>query len=95
MMTHARSAQRWLLIAGLYFTQGIPLGLAMEALPALLRRQFYIPRRCPLYGPVCPFPRRDGIRTPAAPPSGFRGLCAAVPKMSGSRPALMASHFRL
>ncbi len=39
MMTHARSAQRWLLIAGLYFTQGIPLGLAMEALPALLRRQ--------------------------------------------------------
>ncbi len=30
---------RWLLVAGLYVTQGIPLGLAMEALPALLRRQ--------------------------------------------------------
>lgn len=39
MMAHARSAHRWLLIAGLYFTQGILLGLAMEALPALLRRQ--------------------------------------------------------
>lgn len=32
-------AHRWLLIAALYFSQGIPLGLAMEALPALLRRQ--------------------------------------------------------
>lgn len=29
----------WLMIAALYFTQGMPLGLAMEALPALLRRQ--------------------------------------------------------
>jgi RhtX/FptX family siderophore transporter len=33
------TAHRWLLIAALYFAQGIPLGLAMEALPALLRRQ--------------------------------------------------------
>lgn len=32
-------AHRWLLIVALYFAQGIPLGLAMEALPALLRRQ--------------------------------------------------------
>lgn len=32
-------AHRWLLVAALYFAQGIPLGLAMEALPALLRRQ--------------------------------------------------------
>ncbi|MCY1218979.1 muropeptide transporter [compost metagenome] len=39
MNTRARSPHLWLLIAGLYFTQGIPLGLAMEALPALLRRQ--------------------------------------------------------
>lgn len=29
----------WLLVALLYFTQGIPLGLAMEALPAILRQQ--------------------------------------------------------
>ena len=33
------AAHRWLLVAALYFAQGIPLGLAMEALPALLRRQ--------------------------------------------------------
>ncbi len=33
------TAHRWLLVAALYFAQGIPLGLAMEALPALLRRQ--------------------------------------------------------
>lgn len=39
MIARSRSAHRWLLIAGLYFTQGIPLGLAMEALPTLLRRQ--------------------------------------------------------
>ncbi len=39
MRTQARTAHRWLLIASLYFSQGIPLGLAMEALPALLRRQ--------------------------------------------------------
>ena len=28
----------WLMVAALYFTQGVPLGLAMEALPAMLRR---------------------------------------------------------
>lgn len=39
MMARMPSEHRWLLIAGLYFSQGIPLGLAMEALPALLRRQ--------------------------------------------------------
>ncbi|XDF37047.1 RhtX/FptX family siderophore transporter [Paracidovorax avenae] len=35
----AIGVHRWMLVAGLYVTQGIPLGLAMEALPALLRRQ--------------------------------------------------------
>ncbi|OWT66274.1 RhtX/FptX family siderophore transporter [Candidimonas nitroreducens] len=34
-----RRTHLWLLIALLYFSQGIPLGLAMEALPALLRRE--------------------------------------------------------
>ncbi|APA70361.1 RhtX/FptX family siderophore transporter [Janthinobacterium sp. 1_2014MBL_MicDiv] len=31
-------AHLWLMVAALYFTQGVPLGLAMEALPAMLRR---------------------------------------------------------
>lgn len=31
-------AHLWLMAASLYFTQGVPLGLAMEALPAMLRR---------------------------------------------------------
>ena len=34
-------------------------------------------------------------RTPAAPSGGLRGLCAAVPKIGGSRPASMASRLRL
>ncbi|MBR7636724.1 RhtX/FptX family siderophore transporter [Janthinobacterium lividum] len=33
-----RRAHLWLMVAALYFTQGVPLGLAMEALPAMLRR---------------------------------------------------------
>lgn len=36
---HFRRVHLWLMVAALYFTQGLPLGLAMEALPALLRRQ--------------------------------------------------------
>ena len=32
-------ALQWLMIACLYMSQGIPLGLAMEALPAVLRQQ--------------------------------------------------------
>lgn len=32
-----RRAHLWLMVAALYFTQGVPLGLAMEALPAMLR----------------------------------------------------------
>ena len=53
------------------------------------------PRRCPLCGPVSPFPRGGGIRTPAALLGACGGFVRAVPKMSGDRPALMASHFRL
>jgi len=30
-------ARLWMMVAALYFTQGVPLGLAMEALPAMLR----------------------------------------------------------
>lgn len=34
-----RRTHLWLMVAMLYLSQGIPLGLAMEALPALLRRE--------------------------------------------------------
>lgn len=38
MRNTLRRTHLWLMIALLYFSQGIPLSLAMEALPALLRR---------------------------------------------------------